>query len=103
MIQKAKFEYSPLGKVFNKGLDESDKKEGLLKRLKNIEGKNEQQLEAIIDQGERQLYAISSYSATSKPHRIEFGNKNNQEARKLVDEIKRINRVCMFSFKWNTI
>ena len=26
VIQKAKFEYSPLGKVFNKGLDESDKK-----------------------------------------------------------------------------
>ena len=30
VIQKAKFEYSPSGKVFNKGLDESDKKEGLL-------------------------------------------------------------------------
>ena len=44
VIQKAKFEYSPLGKVFNKGLDESDKKEGLLKRLKNIEDKNEEQL-----------------------------------------------------------
>ena len=29
VIQKAKFEYCPLGKVFNKGLDESDKKEGL--------------------------------------------------------------------------
>ena len=37
VIQKTKFEYSPLGKVFNKGLDESNKKEGLLKRLKNIE------------------------------------------------------------------
>ena len=41
VIQKAKFEYSPLGNVFNEGLDESDKKEALLKRLKNIEGKNE--------------------------------------------------------------
>ena len=40
VIQTAKFEYSPPGKVFNKGLDESDKKEGLLKRLKNIKGKN---------------------------------------------------------------
>ena len=29
VIQKAEFEYSPLGKVFNKGLDESDKKEGV--------------------------------------------------------------------------
>ena len=26
LIQKAKFEYSPLGKVFNKRLNESDKK-----------------------------------------------------------------------------
>ena len=32
VIQKAKFDHSLLGKVFNKGLDESDKKEGLLKR-----------------------------------------------------------------------
>ena len=31
VIQKAKFEYYLLGKVFNKGLDESDKKEGVLK------------------------------------------------------------------------
>ena len=31
-IQKSKFEYSPLGQVFNKGLDSSEKQEGLLKR-----------------------------------------------------------------------
>ena len=35
--EQAKFEYSPLGKIFNKGLKEGGKKEGLLKRLKNIE------------------------------------------------------------------
>ena len=35
-IEQAKFEYSPLGKIFNKRLSEDDKKEGLLKRLKNI-------------------------------------------------------------------
>ena len=39
-VDQAKFEYSPLGKTFNKGLSEDDKKEGLLKRLKNIEDKN---------------------------------------------------------------
>ena len=44
VVKKAKFEYSPLGKVFNTGLDESDEKEGLLKRLKNTEDKNEEQL-----------------------------------------------------------
>ena len=47
VIQKAKFEYSPLGKVFNKGLDQCDKKEGVLKRLKNTEGKNKDQLDVI--------------------------------------------------------
>ena len=38
-IEQTKFEYSPLGKIFNKGLDKDDQKEGLFKRLKNIEGK----------------------------------------------------------------
>ena len=36
-IEQAKFEYSPLGKVFNKGLDKDDQKEGLFKSLKNVE------------------------------------------------------------------
>ena len=44
-IEQTKFEYSPLGKIFNKGLSEEDKKEGLLKRLKNIEVKNEKLIE----------------------------------------------------------
>ena len=33
-VEKTKSEYSPLGKIFNKGLSEGDKKEGLFKRLK---------------------------------------------------------------------
>ena len=33
-VQKAKFEYSPLGQVFNKGLDSSERQEGLLKKTK---------------------------------------------------------------------
>ena len=38
VIEQAKFEYSPLGKVFTKGLDDKDEeKEGLLRKLKNIE------------------------------------------------------------------
>ena len=40
IIEQAKFEYSPLGKIFNKGLSEDDKKGGVLKGLKNIKGKN---------------------------------------------------------------
>ena len=41
-VEQAKFEYSPLGKIFNKGLSEEDKKEGILKRLKNIKDQNEE-------------------------------------------------------------
>ena len=36
-IEQTRFEYSPLGEIFNKGLDKDDKKEGLFKRFKNIE------------------------------------------------------------------
>ena len=48
-VEKAKFDYSPLGKIYNKRrrLKEEDEKEGLLKRLKNIENKNEEQLRAV--------------------------------------------------------
>ena len=51
-IEQAKFEYSPLGKIFNKGLNEDKRKEGLFQRLENIKNKNEEQLQAIKDQGE---------------------------------------------------
>ena len=47
-VEQAKFNYSLLNKLFNKGLEE-DKNEGLLKRLKNIENKNEEQLKIIRD------------------------------------------------------
>ena len=76
-VEKAKFEYSPLGKIFNKGLSEDDKKEGLLKRLKNIEGKNEVQLQAIKDQGKKQF------------REIKHVNKSN--TLKVIDKIKRKN------------
>ena len=39
-VEQAKFEYSPLVKIFNKGLSEGDKKEEILKRLENIKDKN---------------------------------------------------------------
>ena len=49
-LEQAKFEYSPLGKVFNRGLDDKDdKKEGLLKTLKNIEDENEKLPNALSE------------------------------------------------------
>ena len=46
-VEQAKFEYSPLGKIFTEGVDKNDWKEGLFKRLKNIEDKNEKQLKLL--------------------------------------------------------
>ena len=48
-FEQAKFEYSPLGKVFTDGLDKSDRKKGLLKRFKNIEDKSNNHLLALRD------------------------------------------------------
>ena len=78
VAQKAKFEYSPLGQVFNKALDAGGKQEGLLKRLKNIEGKNKQQLDLIRDQGDRQLDLIGGIN-TEKIKPIGFFDKENKE------------------------
>ena len=48
-FEQVKFEYLPLGKVSTDGSDKSDKNEGLLKRLKNIEDKSNNQLLALRD------------------------------------------------------
>ena len=58
VVQKAKFEYSPLGQVFNNGLNTNEKQEGLLKRLNNIDDKTDKQLKTIKDQEDKQLDLI---------------------------------------------
>ena len=82
VVEKAKFEYSPLGKVFNKRLDESDKKEGIFKRLKNLEGKNEEQLESIKDHGERQL----DITDKQEKKQLKAINKQEEQLRKIKDK-----------------
>ena len=90
VLEKAKFEYSPLGRVFNKGLDKEDKKEGLLKRLKNLESKNEEQLREIKDQGKRQLLEIKNKSNDTKVlNAIRFFSNLSQAAKELLDKIKK--------------
>ena len=82
-VEQAKFEYSPLGKIFNKGLDKDDQKEGLFKRLKNIEDKSE-------NQSEKQLDAIKNMNISSKPlmEIVFFFSTLSDEAKKLMNEIK---------------
>ena len=50
VLEKTKFDYSPLSKMFNKELSDNDKKEGLFKRLENIKDANLTQLQALKDQ-----------------------------------------------------
>ena len=47
VFKQAEFDYSPLGNIFNEGLDKDDQKEGLFKRVENIKGKNEKLLKAF--------------------------------------------------------
>ena len=79
-----------MGKIFNKGLSEDDKKEGLFKRLKNIEGKNEVQLQAIKDQGEKQLREIKNINKSNMLKVIDEIRRKNDEANKTLLDIKKI-------------
>ena len=69
-VEQAKFEYSTLGKIFNKELKEEDKKEGLLKRLKNIEknqnSNNNDKSNLISARSESSFYSTPLSSARSK-------------------------------------
>ena len=70
-IEQTKFDYSPLGKKFNKGLSKDDQKEGLFKRLKNIENKikneNKQELEPIKNEEQSEVLKDESTVADKKP------------------------------------
>ena len=55
-IEQAKLEYSPLGKIFNIGLDKDYQKERLFTRLKNIEDKNKEQLKLLSNANKTSSY-----------------------------------------------
>ena len=89
-IEQTKFEFSPFGKIFNKRLDENDQKWGLFKRLENIQDKNEEQLQAINDQGEKQLKELKNIDTSRTLKAIGKITKKNDEANKLLSEFKKI-------------
>ena len=61
-VEQAKFEYCPLGKIFNKGLSKDDKKEGLFHKLKNVENKfkdeNKKALEPIKNEEQSEVLLL---------------------------------------------
>ena len=89
-VEKAKFEYSPLGKIFNKGLDKDDKEEGLFKRLKNTEDTNLTQLQAIKDQGEKQLRELKNIDESRTLEATDEIRRKNDKVKDLVSKIKKI-------------
>ena len=92
-IEQTKFEYSLLGKIFNKGISEEDKKEGILKGLKNIKDKSEE--------------LINTLSATNKA----LKNKIKNQSKKLIydlnhsfaklDDVKKLSLDSMFNLMKN--
>ena len=60
-----------------------------MKKIKNIEGKNEEQLKAIEDQGKKQLEEIKNINISSKPLKtISFFSTISEEAKELMNKIK---------------
>ena len=72
VVEQDKFEYSPLGKIFNKRLDkDEDNKKELLKKLKNIEDKNEEQL---------QLFSKANKTSRLAKNESDYNYDNNKFA-----------------------
>ena len=107
-VEQAKCEYSPLGKIFNKGLSEDNKKEGFFERWENIKNKNEEQLQAIKDQGEKQLKKLKNIEESKALKAINKISRKNDEANKILLGVKKINDaldtaelVCTKTDGWN--
>ena len=78
-----------MGKIFNKGLTEEDKKEGVLETQKRIEDEIEKQLKVIEDQKEVQA-KISSKNKIKPPllksiysQEVKDGRIDNNEAKRI--------------------
>ena len=80
-VEQTKSEYSASGRILNKGLSKEDKKEGLLKRLKKIEDKNEKPLE-VKNEANENIKEVTDF--VDQP--LSF------EAKELINEIKTIQK-----------
>ena len=81
-----------MGEISNKGLSKDDKKEGILKKLRNIEDKNEQRLQVIKDQGRKQLEQLKNIDKSKTLKLIDKISQKNNEANKLLLEFKKIDK-----------
>ena len=92
-IEQARFEYSPLGKIFNKGLSEDDQEEWLFKRLKNIENA---QKNLLRNDSDKSIYYTPRSESDDKgdkddkdkkpPNILDYLKSVSQKAKDLMDE-----------------
>ena len=98
-IEQTKFEYSPLGKIFNKGLAKDDQKEGLFKRLKNIENAQKNLTRSNNNDDDNESIYYTSKSKFDDKDKIDLKPLNvfdylknlSQEAKDLMDETEEAN------------
>ena len=103
-LKKTKFEYSPLSKFFTKELDKDDQKEGLFKRLKNIEDEQKNltrgddnesiyytprsQMDSEHDKDEDRKTQEKNIIDTKQLNVFDYLKSLSQEAEDLMEEIK---------------
>ena len=80
-----------MGKIFNKGLKEDDKKEGLFKRLENIKDKREELMSRVST-----TKAAKNKTNNQSKKLIYDGNHSFAEL-KNIDNIKKLSLDSMFN------
>ena len=75
------------GKIFNKGLSENDKEEGLFKRLKSIENAQK----GLIKDADKDKNQQTNNIDTKPPNVFKYLKSLSQEANDLMDEIEKVN------------
>ena len=91
-IEQTKFEYSALGKIFNKGLSEDVKKEAILKGLKNIKEKNEELINIFSETNK-----ASKNKKITKSDVLTYNTKYSFVKLKNIDDIKKLSLNLMFN------
>ena len=84
-----------MGKIFIKGLSEDNKKEGLFKRLKSIEDKNEKQLKGLKGQLEKQpiISKVKNPNFNNASFKILLDDKSIE----VFDEIRKQDEIIDYS------
>ena len=88
IVEQAKFEYSPLGKIFNKGLREYDKKESLFKRLKNIENAQKGLIGGDDKDKDKKIQQSNKKIETKQSNVFDYLKSLSKEANDLMDELE---------------